>query len=369
MNIAMTPNPKALAFYLPQFHPIPENDEWWGKGFTEWRNVAKAKPLFRGHYQPRLPADLGYYDLRVSETREAQAKLARDYGIYGFCYYHYWLHGHRLLDSPINAVLADGKPDFPFCLCWANDHWTRRWIGDGQQILAKQAYSAQDNIRHGSLLASIFSDSRYILIEGRPLFLIYRPADIPDVGLMLDRFSAQCRIKGIDRPFFVAVDGHCVGRDFRGEGFDANLAFTPQLGVSSPDAFEDRRSWRKFRRNLRNAIVSAKLKVFDEETERKKMRAIQRSYPCIPSCFVSWDNSARRGRDGIIYTKSRVDHYEEDLCEAVEVAGLNTNSPGLLFINAWNEWAEGNYLEPDMRNKHVYLEATKRALLGRRPGI
>jgi hypothetical protein len=181
---------------------------------------------------------------------------------------------------------------------------------------------------------------------------------------MLDRFALQCNLKGLDRPFFVAVDAHRVGYDFRSDGFDAILAFTPQLGVSSPDAFEDKRSFSKLVRNLKNGIRSAKLKIFDEQTERQKMRSINRPFPVIPSCFVSWDNSPRRGREGIIYHNSSPDLYEADLSDAAEVALANCDAPGLLFINAWNEWAEGNHLEPDLRNGHAYLEATKRALLG-----
>lgn len=228
----------------------------------------------------------------------------------------------------------------------------------------KQAYSKQDDLSHGNLLASIFSDSRYIRIEGRPLFLIYRPADIPDVRSMLESFALQCGLKGLDRPFFVAVDAHRVGYDFRSDGFDAILAFTPQLGVSSPDAFKDKCSFSKFRRNLKNGIHSAKLKVFDEQAERKKMKRINRPFSVIPSCFVSWDNSPRRGREGIIYHNASPILYEADLRDATEAARANLNAPGLLFINAWNEWAEGNHLEPDLRNGHSYLEATKRVLLG-----
>jgi lipopolysaccharide biosynthesis protein len=218
---------KAIAFYLPQYHPIPENDEWWGKGFTEWRNVSKAKQLFNGHYQPHIPADLGYYDLRLREARESQANLAKTYGVHGFGYYHYWFNGQRLLDAPINAILSEGTPNFPFCICWANQSWSRRWIGDDQQILAKQRYSPDDDINHGRLLAKIFSDRRYIKVQDRPLFLIYRPGDIPNIAQVLDRIFNQCDKSGILRPYFVAVDAHQVGHDFRTDGFDAILAFAP----------------------------------------------------------------------------------------------------------------------------------------------
>lgn len=171
---------RAIAFYLPQYHPVPENDEWWGKGFTEWRNVSKARPLFPGHYQPHLPADLGFYDLRLPEVREAQAELARAHGISGFVYYHYWFNGRRILERPFNEVLQSGKPDFPFCLCWANENWTRIWDGGDKHILLEQKYSAQDDLAHIQSLIPAFRDERYIRVNGKPLFLVYRAELIPD---------------------------------------------------------------------------------------------------------------------------------------------------------------------------------------------
>jgi len=167
-------NVRAIAFHLPQFHPIPENDKWWGKGFTEWTNVVKARPLFPGHYQPHLPADLGFYDLRLPEARAAQAALAAEYGIYGFCYYHYWFHGRQVLERPVSEILKTGEPDFPFCLCWANENWTRRWDGLGSEILLEQCYSAADDLAHIRALMPFFSDPRYIRIMDRPFFAVGR---------------------------------------------------------------------------------------------------------------------------------------------------------------------------------------------------
>ena len=354
--------PKLLAFHLPQYHPIPENDKWWGPGFTEWRNVAQATPLFPGHYQPHLPADLGYYDLRLPEVRQQQADLARQYGIHGFCYYHYWFSGKQLLERPVAEILSSGQPDYPFCLCWANESWSRRWIGDDQEILIEQTYTEHDDIKHGAHLAELFSDERYIKIDGRPLFLIYRPGDLPNPNQTLKVFREASNALGLLDPYFVAVDAHKVGHDFRYDGFDAILAFSPQLGVSSPDAFQDGRTWRKLKRNIARSIPSATLKVFDEETERVKMDEISRPFPFIPSCFVSWDNSARRGRNGIIYAGQSPSIFEKYLRKAILKGMEHPHNHSLVFVNAWNEWAEGNKLEPDIKNGHAYLEVCRNVL-------
>ncbi len=194
-----------IAFYLPQFHPIPENDEWWGPGFTEWVNVAQAKPLFKGHYQPHIPADMGFYDLRVAETRVQQAQLAKSFGIEAFCYYHYWFEGRRLLQRPFEEVLRSGEPDFPFCLCWANENWTRRWDGSAKSMLLPQSYGPDDDRRHMQWLAGAFADPRYVRVDGRPLFLVYRVSDLPDPARTVEVWKSEAQRLGVGEPYLCAV--------------------------------------------------------------------------------------------------------------------------------------------------------------------
>ena len=219
---------RLLAFYLPQFHPVPENDEWWGKGFTEWTNVAKGQPLFPGHYQPHLPADLGFYDLRVPEVRQAQADLAREYGIYGFCYYHYWFNGKRLLERPLDEMLATGEPAFPFCLCWANENWTKVWDGADQHILIAQEYSPEDDRRHIQWLVRVFRHQNYIRIDGKPLFLIYRISKLPDPMQTTSIWREEARKAGIGEIYLATVESLREDRvDPTHNGCDAAVEFQP----------------------------------------------------------------------------------------------------------------------------------------------
>ena len=218
---------RTLAFYLPQYHPVAENDKWWGAGFTEWRNVVRAKPLFKGHYQPHLPADLGFYYLRVPETREAQADLADAYGITGFCYYHYWFNGRRLLSRPFDEVFRSGRPRFPFCLCWANENWTRRWDGHEHEVLLAQQYSPEDDRHHMEHLLPALADERYVRIHGRPFFLVYRTGNLPDPARTADVWREVCVKAGLPNPYLAGVEslGHEV--DPRDIGFDAAVEFAP----------------------------------------------------------------------------------------------------------------------------------------------
>lgn len=347
---------RVIGFYLPQYHPIPENDAWWGKGFTEWTNVVKARPLFRRHYQPHLPADLGFYDLRVPEVREAQAELASRHGIEGFCYYHYWFNGKRLLERPFDEVLASGQPDFPFCLAWANETWSRRWLGEERQILRKQTYSSEDDRNHAIWLTSALSDPRYIRVQGRPLLMIYRPRDLPDAKRTTDRFRDECVRSGIPEPYLLGVNAHCAGLDCRSIGFDGTLDFEPQLGAL-PDAFHDRAKISKLMRNLRFGVISPRLKIYDYSSAREIMRSGNRDIPSYPCILVGWDNTPRRGAAGIIVVNSTPDQFGSGLSEIINSAVSKAYDDRLVFINAWNEWAEGNHLEPDLSNGRGYLEA------------
>jgi lipopolysaccharide biosynthesis protein len=334
---------RAIAFYLPQFHPVAENDEWWGKGFTEWTNVVRARPLFPGHYQPHLPADLGFCDLRVPEVREKQAALARQYGIEGFCYWHYWFHGRRLLDRPFDEVLASGEPDFPFCLAWANESWSRRWLGDGaQDVLLAQTYSAEDDRRHAEWLVGAFADPRYIRVDDRPLFLVYNPRELPDAEATTSVLRQVSRRHGLADPFLVGVSSHSQA-DWRPHGFDANLAFEPQLGVLP-------------------GPLDAGLKIYDYTLARERMVARARDFSSIPCVVVSWDNTPRRGKDGIVFINATPEAFGAGLRGAVASVQHEPADRRLVFVNAWNEWAEGNHLEPDQREGRRYLEAVERAL-------
>jgi lipopolysaccharide biosynthesis protein len=352
---------RAIAFHLPQFHPIAENDEWWGKGFTEWTNVVQAKPLFPGHYQPHLPADLGFYDLRLSEAREAQAELAKNHGISGFCYYHYWFQGRRLLGRPIDDILRMGRPDFPFCLCWANESWTRGWLGEERNVLISQTYDPHDDLRHCHWLTKTFADSRYLRMKGRAIFLIYRPGHLPEPRRLTDLLRDVCIKNGDENPYLIGIDAHQPGRDFRSDGFDTTLVFEPQLSVL-PAAFYDEFSRGRVLRNLRLGVMSGKLKLYDYTDARDRISALPRPFATVPCVFVSWDNTARRGEKGVIIVNSSPKVFGRALDTVVSKLKARNEGESLLFINAWNEWAEGNHLEPCQKWGRGYLEETRKVL-------
>ncbi len=343
---------KLIAFYLPQFHPIAENDVWWGEGFTEWTNVSKAKPRFKKHYQPHKPSDLGYYDLRVPEVRSAQAELAAAHGIHGFCYYHYWFEGRRLLNEPLDAMLDSQTPDFPFCLCWANEHWTRRWDGKDQEILMRQTYSQEDDVRHIQWLLNVFKDKRYIRVNGKPLLLIYQARALPDPLRTAELWRSQAKKEGIGDIYLCGVESFPTEHgDPSVIGFDAAVGFQPEWGrLDKPiRPFWGSRAYQE------NRIFDYKNIV--EKMILKKSPAYRR-FPCV---FPSWDNSARREKNAAIFINSTPELYEKWLRYTMENY-FREEDEKIIFINAWNEWGEGNHLEPCQMWQRGYLEATQKAL-------
>ena len=358
---------KAICFFLPQYHPIPENDEWWGPGFTEWRNVTRVGPLFHGHYQPHRPADLGFYDLRLPETRQYQAKLATQYGISGFCYYHYWFQGKRLLERPITEVLNTGEPNFPFCLCWANENWTRRWDGKNQEILIEQTYSESDDESHFNSLLPYFRDNRYIKVSGRPLFLVYRSTFLPNARQTTALWRSLAQRSGLPGLYLVKCESIPAERVSppSNDGFDAALDFQPDWS-SFPHRLQPSLPWRVLNRlrlapshPFRQNSIFSYSDFVDTMINRPKV-----NYPRIPSVVPSWDNYSRRSNGGaVILHESSPECYENWLTYVVNDSETFSHLPEpMVFINAWNEWAEGNHLEPDLRWGRAYLEATSKVL-------
>ncbi len=356
MSNSFSKGPRIVALYLPQFHPIPENDEWWGKGFTEWTNVAKAKPLFRGHDQPRLPADLGFYDLRVPETREAQANLAREYGIEAFCYYHYWFAGRRILERPFNEVLQSGHPDFPFCLCWANQSWTGIWHGVPNRVLIEQTYPGMDDHRrHFDYLLGAFNDERYLRVEGKPLFMIFNPVGLPEPNRVTDLWRELAVRAGLPGLFLVA-ENKWPDWDPRETGFDAEAAV--RLPPRSID-MANRMSWKDPLRKLKYRVADLRRLPTIHQYEHVIEHLVTEPRPGIeafPCVIPNWDNTPRSGTNGMVIQGSTPELFRKHLRKALRQVANAPKERRIVFIKSWNEWAEGNYLEPDSLHGHGYLK-------------
>jgi tetratricopeptide (TPR) repeat protein len=347
---------RLIAYYLPQFHPIPENDLWWGQGFTEWTNVTKAEPLFEGHHQPQLPADLGFYDLRLPEVREAQAALAQKYGIFGFCYYYYWFAGKRLLHRPLDEVLQSKKPDFPFCICWANENWTRRWDGAEHELLmAQECWDDEQNQAFAESVTHILLDERYIRINGAPLLIVYRHDLFPDPRRTTDLWRKIFRKNGVGEVHLsVAITFIGLHKPPSELGFDSGVQFPPH-GFSAREILPSEISIPDFSGKL----YDYKDGVINSIADRLPQ------YKVFLSVMTAWDNTARRKRTAHAFLNSDPDFYEFWLRGVIEkTKQMHSGDERLVFINAWNEWAEGAHLEPDRKYGHSYLVATRNALYG-----
>ena len=353
-------NARAIAFYLPQFHPIPENDEWWGKGFTEWTNTAKARPMFRGHYQPHVPADLGFYDLRVPETRVQQAEMARAYGIEGFCYYHYWFAGRRILERPFNEVLASGAPDFPFCLCWANETWSGVWHGVPNRVLIEQTYPGEaDHRAHFDTLLPAFRDPRHIRVDGKPVFVIYKPLKLRDAAETLRLWRTMAADAGLAGLHLVGYST-VAGEDLSPLGYDAV--------IRAPDFKEIqwRHDWRnplaRVRQKINHRLGVPHLHEF-ADLAASQMRPSEGD-DVYQSVVHAWDNSPRSGRNGVAYLNPDPELFRKVLGAAVAAVASRPLDHRLVFLKSWNEWAEGNHLEPDLRYGMGYLQVVADVLKG-----
>lgn len=374
-----SPAARVIAFYLPQFHPIPENDAWWGKGFTEWTNVAKARPMFRGHRQPRLPADLGFYDLRLPETREKQAELARSAGVEAFCYWHYWWgHGKRIIERPFEEVLDSGKPDFPFCLAWANQSWTGIWHGNPGSILMKQEYPGlADEELHFRWAQRAFEDSRYLRVDGKPVFVIFAPHDMPSTEAFCDHWRDLARKAGYPGLFLVAISNiYSAGIDRYHnpilKPFDAITQLVPQDYLETIALVTKHRD---LGRRLRELNLGRKLNEFKpralqrptrvrfEDVVAHALEGMPRDERFLPSVLPGWDNTPRSSQRGVVFEGGSPELFEVLLKKAVNHVSSYSREHRIVFLKAWNEWAEGNYVEPDAHDGHAYLDAIRSVIL------
>jgi hypothetical protein len=380
---------RVIALYLPQFHPIPENDKWWGPGFTEWTNVAKAKPLFRGHYQPRIPADLGFYDLRLPETREQQAVMAQEAGIEGFCYYHYWFgNGKQLLERPFNEVLASGKPDFPFCLCWANHDWSNKtWRRtsalqkDGMMIA--QTYPGHaDHVAHFMTLLPAFKDKRYMTVDGKLLFTVYDPLNFPNVSDFFSTWQQLAREHGLPGFFFVGMSPATLTFTIDAEGrrhrtmpdlkSSADIFnYVLSLGFDAVNSFGKRRGemlyegkWKNIAKDIMRKIgMPVGSQRYDYARTVCNFFAPEDAWENVyPTILPQWDRSPRVASADGVYTNVTPEKFEQHIRQAISLISHKQEEHRILFLKSWNEWGEGNYVEPDQQFGHGFLDAIHHAL-------
>lgn len=378
---------RIIALYLPQFHPIPENDRWWGPGFTEWTNVAKARPLFKGHVQPKLPADLGFYDLRLPETREAQARLAREAGIEGFCYYHYWFGGKQLLERPFNEVVTSGKPDFPFCLCWANHSWSNKtWNRksnlQANSMLMEQTYPGiEDDTAHFMSLLSAFKDPRYIRVDGKPVFFLYNPWEHTRVREWIKIWRALAQEHGLEGLYLVSMCDSTL--TFRLNADGTRTRILPDLessaelfqsvldmGFDAVNSFGRRRgemlATGKYTDIIKTILRKAGLPAGTTYDYAKTVKGFfapeDRWENVFPTVMPNWDRSPRATSWDGIYVNATPKKFEEHISRALDLVRNKDPEHRIVILKSWNEWGEGNYVEPDQEFGHGWLDAVKNAL-------
>lgn len=374
---------KIIAFYLPQFHNIPENDEWWGDGFTEWVNVKKAKTLYKGHIQPKIPLNGNYYDLLDDNVKIWQAKIAKKYGVYGFCYYHYWFNGKLLLEKPMEQMLANKNIDMPFCICWANEAWTKAWVNSSQTLIPQKYGGKREWKDHFDYLLQFFKDERYIKCDGKPLLVIYKPELIECGNDMIDYFQKLAKNAGFPGLCMAYQHGNM---DFYSEKkddsrYDLDIEFQPIYARYERDKAVQASGIRAILKDIyykASILLGKKLGTEINIRGLTKDSDTVRTYDYdeiwsyilnkevidskrVPGAFATWDNTPRHGINGHVYTGSTPEKFEKYLTKLIKKAKEEYHKD-MIFIYAWNEWAEGGYLEPDKENGYGYLEAIYKAL-------
>ncbi|HFD7561535.1 TPA: glycoside hydrolase family 99-like domain-containing protein [Providencia rettgeri] len=345
---------KILAYYLPQFHEIPENNEWWGKGFTEWTNVKKAKPLFNNHNQPRVPLNKNYYNLLDSTVMEKQSKIAKEYGIDGFCFYHYWFDGKLLLEKPLINLLKNKNIDLDFCLCWANEPWARTWDGKNKDILIEQKYGNKaDWKKHFDYLVSYFNDPRYIKVNGKPMLVLYKTKDIPDLEQMLLYWNELASQHGFYNGIHIVETMGGKQAKPLSKLSSAVVEFEPSISLGLEN---NRYYWllNKIKMLFNRGLYRIN---YPQISNISISRNIDYGKERYVGCFPGWDNTPRKNNKGVVFENNTPENFYSYLLKQLEKSGKDS----FIFINAWNEWAEGAYLEPDEYNKYSLLESVKKA--------
>lgn len=377
----MNKKARVIAYYLPQYHPTPENDKMWGKGFTEWTNVAKAKPLFKGHYQPQIPSDLGFYDLRLKEVREEQAKMAEEYGIEGFCYWHYWFgNGKEILDMPFKEVLSSGSPDFPFCLGWANHSWSNKTWQKSKAfqediVFLEQTYPGDKDIEeHFYSLLPAFKDKRYITVDDMPVFLVYAPDDIPDTAHFISLWNELAKKNGLKGIHFIArvtsIGSLNPKKSFRQLKAETNDRYNQYLSmgynaIASTTLKQAQVATKGYFFKILSLWLSRKgIKIFNELYDYRKIMnhfyyPEDRREDVYPQILPRWDKTPRQGKNAEVFINSTPELFGESIDKALDCIKDKSDEHKILFAFAWNEWGEGAYLEPDIRFGRKYLEVLR----------